>query len=90
MRRVTAYWWSGLWKIRIGELAQGGNTPIVFEWAREFITTPIELSLIRFQKQPGLIEGPREPFAGLHGLFADHVPEVGEEFSYEEDWVGLE
>ena len=75
MRRITAYWWKECEKIRIGELAQGKNTPIVFEWDNDFLRSEIELSPLNFLKLPGLIECPREPFNGLPGLFADQVPD---------------
>lgn len=75
MRRVTVYWWRGPDKIKIGELAQGRDTPIVFEWDAEFLAGPIELSPIRFKKMPGLIEFSPQTLGGLQGLFADHVPD---------------
>ncbi len=75
MRRITAFWWKGKERVRIGEFAQGVGTYIVFEWDKIFLTSPIELSPLRFKKQPGLIECPSKPFDGLPGVFADCVPD---------------
>jgi serine/threonine-protein kinase HipA len=75
MRRISAYWWNHNKRVRIGELAQARGTPIYFEWDSDFLKSEIELSPLRFKKQPGLIECPAQPFDGLPGLFADSVPD---------------
>lgn len=76
MRRVKAFWWQGKKKIGIGELAQARTgSEIVFEWDSSFFLSNIELSPIKFKKIRGLIKCPTEPFEGLPGLFADHVPD---------------
>ena len=75
MRRITIYWWKGKEKLRVAEIAQGRGTPIMLEWDRDFLGQAVELSPIRFRKQPGVIQCPNEPFEGLPGLLADHVPD---------------
>lgn len=76
MRRLSVFWQrTRAEKFHVGDLAQGKNSPIMFEWAKEFLLQPVELSPLSFKKEPGLKELPREPFSGLNGLFADHVPD---------------
>jgi serine/threonine-protein kinase HipA len=75
MRRISVFWTCFKTPIKIGELAEKRGSPIVYEWDKQFLESKIELSPIRFRKQIGLIECPIAPFAGLPGLFADHVPD---------------
>jgi serine/threonine-protein kinase HipA len=75
MRRIEVFWWRGKEKVRIGELGQGRSPKIMFEWDKLFLNDPTELSPIRFKKTPGILECPAEPFEGLPGLIADHVPD---------------
>ena len=75
MRRISVLWLSGTIPIKFGELAEKRGSPIVFEWDKDFLRNNIELSPIQFKKRAGLIECPIQPFEGLPGLFADHVPD---------------
>lgn len=74
MRRVTVSWYRGSEKVRVGELAQRGST-IVFQWNDEFLNNQIELSPLSFKKIRGVQTCPANPFDGLPGVFADHVPD---------------
>ena len=75
MRRISALWLSEATPIKFGELAEKRGSPIVFEWDKDFLRNKIELSPIQFKKRSGLIECPIQPFEGLPGLFADHIPD---------------
>jgi len=74
MRRVSVYWWQGVNRIKIGELAQKDST-IVYQWDTTFLNSQIELSPLSFKKSHGLITCPENPFNGLPGLFADNIPD---------------
>lgn len=75
MRRVTAYWYKGPEKVRIGELAQPRTGEIYFQWDKDFLKSPIELSPLKLPKQTDAIVFNRSRMDGLAGLFADHVPD---------------
>jgi serine/threonine-protein kinase HipA len=80
MRRLEVFWHRGgnskkEEKVPIGILAQKRGPQIVFEWNKTFLINQIELSPITFKKAPGLVPMKLEPFDGLHGLFADAVPD---------------
>jgi serine/threonine-protein kinase HipA len=46
-----------------------------FEYAREFLDAPLELSPFNLAAAPGVKAGPYHPFSGLHGLFNDSLPD---------------
>jgi serine/threonine-protein kinase HipA len=80
MRRLEVFWHKGgdlkkEEKVPIGILAQKRGPQIVFEWDKSFLLNQIELSPITFKKVPGLIQMKLLPFDGLHGFFADSVPD---------------
>ncbi|MCI5065459.1 type II toxin-antitoxin system HipA family toxin [bacterium] len=75
MRRIEAFWMQGSTLVRIGELAQKPQAPVVFAWDEDFLQSSIELSPLRFQKTGGLITLSPEPFEGVCGLFADSIPD---------------
>jgi serine/threonine-protein kinase HipA len=47
----------------------------MFEWDKEFLQTPVEISPLTFPKQATLHACPAEPFDGLPGVFADQLPD---------------
>jgi serine/threonine-protein kinase HipA len=75
VRRLAAYWYQGKIKQRIGTLLEAPRGLVVFEWDRDFLLTPIELSPLNFAKSPEVVEFKRDLFEGLPGLFADSVPD---------------
>ncbi|MCG7392892.1 type II toxin-antitoxin system HipA family toxin [Microvirga sp. ACRRW] len=46
-----------------------------FEYSAEFLAAPLLVSPFYVKTNPGLIEAPRVPFDGLHGLFNDSLPD---------------
>ena len=62
--------------IRVGRLALDGNAAI-FEYDRSFATSGVSLNPAFGAIGPGLLR-PREPrvFRGLHGVFADSLPDA--------------
>ena len=62
--------------VLLGRLGYGsGHNHTHFEWAPGFLRRGVNPSPVRLQLQTGLQAGPREPFEGLHGLFADSLPD---------------
>ena len=47
----------------------------LFEYAPEFLAAGLPLSPLRLPLKPGVQTAPREPFAGMFGVFADSLPE---------------
>ena len=47
----------------------------MFEYAPEFLAAGLPLSPLRLPLKPGVQIAPREPFAGMFGVFADSLPE---------------
>lgn len=75
MRRITVYWTKGREEIKIAEIAQAHGTPVVFEWDKDFLKSPIELSPLLFPKRAGLTQLPQTPFDGLPGFINDSIPD---------------
>lgn len=46
-----------------------------FEFSLEFLATPLLVSPFHLMAKPGVIQAPRDPFDGLHGLFNDSLPD---------------
>ena len=60
---------------RVGWLALDRGRP-VFEFAEDWLTTPLPLSPVKFVPRRGLLSGdPRMPY-GLPGVFADSLPDA--------------
>jgi len=74
MRRLEVSWYCGAIPIRIGEIAENAQGT-AFEWDKQFLSNKIELSPITFKKMLGVILIPKEPFDGLPGFIADHLPD---------------
>ncbi len=47
-----------------------------FEFAPSFLEHPLPLSPLKLASRTGVAEGPRRPFDGLHGVFADSLPDA--------------
>ena len=47
----------------------------LFEYDRGFLDRGIEPAPVNLKVLPGVHAAPRQPFAGLHGLFADSLPD---------------
>ncbi len=60
---------------KIGRLAIKDRR-IFFEYASEFLAQGLEISPFSLPLAPGVHEGVKEPFAGLHGLFNDSLPDA--------------
>ncbi|MFL5541210.1 MAG: HipA N-terminal domain-containing protein, partial [Longimicrobiaceae bacterium] len=60
--------------VTVGTLAERERR-IFFEYAKDFLRSGLQLSPIHLPLREGLHEGPREPFAGLPGVFADSLPD---------------
>ena len=60
---------------KIGRLAARARRVFV-EFAPTFLADPLPISPFRLEPRPGVIEGPLEPFEGLHGAFADSMPDA--------------
>jgi serine/threonine-protein kinase HipA len=58
----------------VGRLATRDGR-IYFEYDPTFLASGLELSVFGLPLRAGVTEGPREPFDGLHGLFADSLPD---------------
>ena len=60
----------------LGRLGYGrGDNFTHFELDPEFLRLRIDLSPVRLKLETGLQAAPLTPFAGLHGLFADSLPD---------------
>lgn len=59
----------------VGRLAERDRR-IFFEFAASFLANPLPLSPFHLEPRLGVTEGRREPFEGLHGLFADSMPDA--------------
>ena len=46
-----------------------------FEYHRDFLAAPLPVSPFKLAASPGVRPAPYEPFEGLHGLFADSLPD---------------
>ncbi|MDP9838605.1 serine/threonine-protein kinase HipA [Neorhizobium huautlense] len=46
-----------------------------FEYATEFLAEPLLVSPFHLMANAGIIQAPRDPFDGLHGLFNDSLPD---------------
>ncbi len=61
---------------KLGTLAWSGRERrAYFEYAAEFLTSPLLISPFHMMAATGLIAAPRDPFDGLHGLFNDSLPD---------------
>lgn len=61
---------------KLGTLAWSGKERrAYFEYAAEFLTSPLLISPFHMMAATGLIAAPRDPFDGLHGLFNDSLPD---------------
>ncbi|NTA61699.1 type II toxin-antitoxin system HipA family toxin [Agrobacterium tumefaciens] len=61
---------------KLGTLAWSGKERrAYFEYAAEFLTSPLLISPFHMMAANGLIAAPRDPFDGLHGLFNDSLPD---------------
>ena len=62
--------------VLLGRLGYGlGHAHTHFEWNPDFRRLSLNPSPVRLRLQPGLQAAPPEPFEGLHGLFADSLPD---------------
>jgi serine/threonine-protein kinase HipA len=61
-------------RLKVGRLAWSDRRAM-FEYAPEFLAAGLPLSPLRLPLKPGVQIAPREPFAGLFGVFADSLPE---------------
>ena len=62
--------------VLLGRLGYGrGRAHTHFEWNPDFLRLGLNPSPVRLRLQPGLQAAPPEPFEGLHGLFADSLPD---------------
>jgi len=60
---------------KLGTLAWSGKERrAYFEYAAEFLTSPLLISPFHMMAATGLIAAPRDPFDGLHGQFNDSLP----------------
>ncbi len=59
----------------VGRLATRDHR-VYFEFAAEFLAAPLQLSPLKLALTSGIQEGPRRPFDGLHGVFADSMPDA--------------
>lgn len=59
----------------VGRLAERDRR-IFFEFAASFLANPLPLSPFHLEPRLGVTEGRREPFEGLHGVFADSMPDA--------------
>lgn len=61
---------------RLGTLAWSSRERrAYFEYAPEFLSSPLLVSPFHLMANSGVIEAPRDPFDGLHGLFNDSLPD---------------
>ena len=66
--------WSEDAVLPVGRLAWRGRRAF-FEFDEEMLARGLELSPWRLPLRAGVIEASMEPFGGLHGLFADSLPD---------------
>lgn len=59
----------------VGRLAERERR-IFFEFDPSFLASPLPISPFHLEPRSGVIEGSREPFEGLHGAFADSLPDA--------------
>lgn len=64
----------GARRLKVGRLALRDRRAL-FEYAPEFLAAGLPLSPLRLPLKPGVQTAPREPFAGMFGVFADSLPE---------------
>jgi len=64
----------GARRLKVGRLAWRDRRALV-EYAPEFLDAKLPLSPLHLPLNPGVQIAPREPFAGLFGVFADSLPE---------------
>ncbi len=58
------------------ELAHGrGRKSIFFEYNKDYVADGVPLSPFKLKFEAGPIEAPFAPFEGLHGVFADSLPD---------------
>lgn len=63
-------------KIAAGELARNARGEIFFAWSDDYLDSGLgNLSPFKFPGERGLIRGPAAPWDGLHGVFADSLPD---------------
>ena len=74
MRRLEVRLDMGSQVRRVGELAERDRR-IYFEYDPDFVQAGFDLSPFHLPRKEGLIEGPREPYGGLAGLFNDSLPD---------------
>jgi len=61
-------------RLKVGRLAWRDRRAL-FEYASEFLAVGLPLSPLRLPLKPRVQTAPREPFAGMFGVFADSLPE---------------
>ena len=71
---LLTVWYEGMERRRVGRLAQL-NRRILFEYDPAFLTSGIEISPFELPLKAGVTEARRDPFDGLHGVFADSLPD---------------
>ncbi len=64
----------GARRLKVGRLAWRDRRAL-FEYAPEFLAAGLPLSPLHLPPRPGVQTAPREPFAGMFGVFADSLPE---------------
>ena len=64
----------GARRLKVGRLAWRDRR-VLFEYAPEFLDAKLPISPLHLPLNPGVQTAPREPFAGLFGVFADNLPE---------------
>ncbi|QYE37236.1 type II toxin-antitoxin system HipA family toxin (plasmid) [Polymorphobacter sp. PAMC 29334] len=64
----------GARQLKVGRLAWRDRRAL-FEYAPEFLAAGLPLSPLRLPLKPGVQTAPRDPFAGMFGVFADSLPE---------------
>ena len=64
----------GARRLKVGRLAWRDRRAL-FEYAPEFLDAKLPISPLHLPLNPGVQTAPREPFAGLFGVFADNLPE---------------
>jgi serine/threonine-protein kinase HipA len=61
-------------RIRLGRLTAHEHV-VHFEYDPDYLNGGLSLSPLRLPLQSGQIAGPADPFQGLHGVFADSLPD---------------
>jgi serine/threonine-protein kinase HipA len=64
----------GTRRLKVGRLAWRDRRAL-FEYAPEFLAAGLPMSPLRLPLKHGVQTAPRDPFAGLFGVFADSLPE---------------